>query len=161
MPAPRRCAAVAAGYLVASLSAGALLVGAVLAFMGGPFPAEIDYALVEVAPPRVALVSALVAIVALLPMLAFGLYAERAGIRSPWYFALAGASIGVLALALHTGGSVWRHGWAESFAFDSRDMTLGIAVACVFAIVAIAGVGAGLAYWAVTGRKAGTSPSGS
>jgi hypothetical protein len=155
MPEPHRCAAIAAGYLAAILAASLLLVGAILAFMGGPFPAEIDYALVEVTARMVALVTGLVAIVALLPMLGFGIYAERAGIRSPWFYTLAGGCIGMLALGLQVAASVWQHGWAESFAFDSRDMTLAGAVACVFATVAVAGLGAGLAYWAVTGRSAG------
>lgn len=160
MPEPRRCAAIAAGYLAASLSASALLVGALLAFMGGPIPAEVDYALVEVTARRVALVTGVVAIVALLPMLVFGVYAERARIRSPWFYASAGVGVGVLALGLYVGESAWRHGWAESIAFDGRDMTLAVAIACVFAIVAVAGLGAGLTYWAVTGRNAGPMNAG-
>ncbi len=156
MAISRRLVPIAGAYIAANVVAGAVLAAAVIGLIGGPSAERADAALLEVSTRMLASVIGLIAILALAPTLIAGTYAERAGIRSPLFYGLAGAVIGVAALGIHVVSSVWYSGLGDTIAVADGEFNERGALAGVLAIVAAAGLLGGLTYWAIAGRKAGT-----
>jgi hypothetical protein len=161
----RRLLRVMLAYVVASLVAGAILAFALVYRPNAPV-GKLDLDFVEIAALFLSMVSGFVALLALIPTLAVGIYAERNGIRTPGFYAAAGAGIGLCALGLY--GLVLWLGAGGGFgdAFPSGDAAIGLAVFLAAAVVAVAlaGIAGGLTYWTIAGRTAGShralSPAG-
>ena len=142
----------AAGYLAASCVAACVIVIALLFISASPSPFTIDLALVRVTALMAAFVAGLVAILALLPFLIAMGYAERHAVNSPTWYGAAGAVSGVVALGLHVAVSVLREGGSMS-ALSDRMMLATLAGIAV--VAAVAGLCAGLTFWAIAGRNTG------
>jgi hypothetical protein len=159
MAISRRLVPLAGAYIAANVVAGAVLAAAVMGLIGGPSPQRADVALLEVSARMLASVTGLIAILALAPTLIAGTYAERAGIRSPVFYGLAGAVIGVAALGIHVVSSIWYTGLGDTIAVADGDFNERGVLASILAIVSVAGLLGGLTYWAIAGRRAGMGPA--
>lgn len=159
MAMSRRLVPIAGAYIAANVVAGAVLAAAVIGLMGSPGPARAETTLFDVSARMLASVIGLIALLALAPTLIAGTYAERAGIRSPVFYALAGAVVGVAALGIHVVSSIWYTGLGDTIAVADGELNEGGVLAGVLAIVAVAGLLGGLTYWAIAGRKAGAGPT--
>jgi hypothetical protein len=152
----RRLFIIALGYVAASVVAGVIL-GAALVYTPNSTWGPIDLDFVQITALFVAMVSGFVAVLALIPTVIVGIYAERAGVRSPVFYAVAGALIGLGALGLYSLALIWRSNspLSEALPPDMAAIGFGSIIAGVAAVVALAGIAAGLTYWAIAGRWAG------
>jgi hypothetical protein len=161
----RRLLRIVLAYVAASLVAGAIL-GFALVYRPGSPVGQVDVDFIEIAALFLSMVSGFVALFALIPTLAVGIYAERNGIRSPAFYAAAGAGIGLCALGLYALVLVLGAGGGIGDTFPSGDAATGFFVflAATVVAVALAGIAGGLTYWAIAGRTAGAdralSPAG-
>ncbi len=151
----RRLITIAFAYAAASIVAGAIL-GFALVYTPDSTWGPFDLDLARITALFVSMVSGFVAVLALIPTLIVGVYAERAGVRSPLFYAVAGAAIGLCVLALYGLGLIWGSSRPLSEALPP-DAAIGLPaiVAGAAAVVAFAGIAGGLTYWAIAGRKAG------
>lgn len=141
-------ALIALGYLVATLVASTVTLLCLMSFNAGIgvlAPSSLD---LLAGPLMVA--TLVVAGTALLPTIPVGIYAERRRKRQPSWYAKAGVAVGLGALALY----------ALASEVASASLTQGTRDDAMFllqltASVIVGGVAAGLAYWAVAGRRAG------
>ena len=152
----RRLLTIAVAYIAASVVAGAILAFTLVYTPGatwGPF----DLDLLQITALFVSMVSALVALLALIPTLMIGIYAERAAVRSSLFYAVSGAAVGLCGLGLYGLGLIWRSSGplSETLPPDATAVGLGAILAGVAAVVAFAGIAGGLTYWAIAGRNAG------
>jgi hypothetical protein len=152
----RRLITIAVGYIAASIVAGVILGFALVYSPDSPW-GPLDLNLARITALFVSLVSGFVALLALIPTLVVGIYAERAAVRSPLFYAVAGAGIGLCALGFY--GLILILGesrpLSETLPADLAAIGLGVIIAVIAAIVALAGIAAGLTYWAIAGRNAG------
>ena len=157
MAISRRLVPIAGAYIAANVVAGAVLAAAVIGLVGGPGAERADAALLDASARMLVSVTGLIAILALAPTLIAGTYAERAGIRSPLFYGLAGTVIGMAALGIHVVSSIWYTGLGDTIAVADGEFNERGMLASVLAIVSVAGLLGGLTYWVIAGRKAGTS----
>jgi hypothetical protein len=159
----QRLIAIAFAYAAASIVAGAIL-GFALVYTPDSTWGPFDLDLARITALFVSMVSGFVAVLALIPTLIVGIYAERAGVRSPMFYALAGAAIGLCVLGLYGLGLIWGSDrpLSEALPPDAANGLPAI-IAGATAVVAFAGIAGGLTYWAIAGRNAGgtraTSPA--
>jgi hypothetical protein len=153
MNSGRRLLKVILAYAAASLVAGAILAVALVYRPGAPL-GQVDVDFVEIAALFLSVVSGFVALLALIPTLAVGIYAERNGIRSPVFYAVAGAGIGLCALGLYAlvlvlgaGG-----GFGDTFPSDDAATAFFVFLGAALVAVVLAGIAGGLTYWAIAGR---------
>jgi len=92
----------------------------------------------------IAVSSEFVAVLALLPTIPLIVYSERRGMRSFWFYAIAGALIGPVSFLLLT------RALAHSFVFPGWETCL---------LTAFSGLFGGLIYWLMAGRSAGIRPT--
>src|SRR5262245_41869131 len=118
-----RLLAMIGAYIAASIVAGAILADAIVLMPGGEVgPIDLDF--LHITALFVALVSTLVAMLAFLPAAAVSWYAERRGRRSPLFYAVAGAMIGLAALGIYVALLILDGSSAERF--SSQDGTAGL-----------------------------------
>ncbi len=149
----RRLITIAFAYVAASIVAGAIL-GFALVYTPDSTWGPFDLDLVQTTALFVSMVSGFVALLALVPTLVIGIYAERTAVRSPLFYVAAGAAIGLCALGLYGIALIWSSSGPLSEALPSDAAAVAI-IASVVAVVALAGIAGGLTYWAIAGRKAG------
>lgn len=139
---------IAAGYALASLVAGVVSLTGILVATAG-LQVLRPAALAQMTFPF--LFATLIAgAAALLPTLPVGIYAERRRKRDMRWYALAGTGIGMAALSLYVLSSEVAAGSISNANGEDAKFLLALALS-----VAVAGVCAGITYWAVAGRRAG------
>lgn len=158
MPKPRRLLRIGAAYIAACLVAGAFIM---IAMVGSPGRelGPIDLEIVQVTVFFLGFVSALVAILALLPAALVSWYAERKGKRSAIFYGGAGALVSLVALGIFAAVLALRDPSSASLEpMGNVGGTLAV-IAATAAFFALAGVAAGLTYWAIAGRTTGSPPA--
>jgi hypothetical protein len=147
---------IVAGYLLGCAAAGVLVV------LGFAAPRLIDDLGASFHLGIMSLMAAAVIVVVLacsaLPAFLTVIYAERTGKRSAGFYAAAGALNGLLSFVLYCMATIWRSGAAPTLARDITAADGMIRLAGGLALFALAGILAGLVYWAVAGRRAGLAP---
>lgn len=145
------------GYAGASLAAGlALLLGFAIGrqLSGSPIsalrPSAADLGLF---PMAVIMAAVYIGLLALLPALPVLIYAERNRVRSPLFYAIAGAAAGATALGIYLAA------FLLSGAPPREILHSAGLVAGWVALVGGPGLVGGLAYWLIAGRAAGERPA--
>lgn len=148
----QRLLVISAGYIAASIVAGVVSLLSIVVASVGLVALRPD-ALVEMAGPMRDL-SAVAAAAAFLPTIPIGLYAERHAVRTLFWYARAGVGIGLGALLLYVIASeVVTRSISKA---NAGDVTFLVTLAvCVM----LAGLCAGVTYWAIAGRHAGVVPN--
>jgi len=153
----RRILPITLGYLVSCAVAGTVIALAVDApYILANFP---NTALSLGRTPFVAFAAAIVILIyAALPTLFVVTYAERTGRRSAGFYALAGATSGLVSFAMSRLGQP-----PIDEPLFGNPATFSYALARLvawMALLAVAGSLSGLAYWAIAGRRAGAQLHG-
>ncbi|MDX2204469.1 MAG: hypothetical protein NW223_17085 [Hyphomicrobiaceae bacterium] len=148
MPALKRIARIAAGYVAASIVAGVIALLSILVVHIG-LVALSPRALAELIGPF-AIASAIAGATALLPTLPVGIYAERHAKRDLAWYTRAGIGVSLLALVLYVVGLEIASRSISKATRGDFEFVLTLA-ACVM----LAGVCSGATYWAIAGRHAG------
>lgn len=144
----RRLASLTAAYAAASFVAACIVVVAFIVFSPGPL--ILEPGLAHIAVQMTAFVACLIAALALLPSLAAIAYAQRHGIRAPAWYAAAGLGAGLAAAAIYVAILLLRAGADRSIPTE-RGFLAGLAG--IVAVIAVAGMGAGLTFWLIAGRS--------
>lgn len=155
---PRRLLSIAGAYIAACFVAGAILAVGVF-WSPGTQIGPVDLDLLHITALFVTLVSGFVAVLALAPAALVSWYAERHGKRSPIYYGGAGAVIGLVALAIYVALLIWDNTSTERFSSMGGETGILVTIVIVTGVFVIAGVAGGLTYWAIAGRKAGSTPA--
>ena len=146
-----RLTKIIAGYLVGCVASGMTIV------LASFLPHYVESAL----SPELVLIgwvwataTAATLIYSALPTLLVVVYAEHAKIRSVGYYVSGGALIGIVAVTLFLVLMLWLGGSMWGF-ISGRTPTV---MSFMFGSCVLAGIVAGLVYWLMAGRHAGTAP---